>query len=443
MADRWLGIELRGRTWYAVKKVPPALQVALGTKGRRKRHLVKSLETRDRHLALAKRYAAHAEFEAILAAARAPEQGAMITEAAMTWRDTLARLHRGDTSAFRTNYPGGPIAAAEGLIIEEADEIEITHGPITAAQFAGLAFGTMTPLLLHLDAWLREGGTRGRAAERTQSQYRADVQRFHDWLAAAGLPTSVEAISKAIVGRYISETMVATGMKPTTANRRISAVSAYWRWMQKRAGIESSPWGNASLSKVRPAHLGDAKPRRAFTDEEVSTLLAGDADPELADIIRMALLTGARLAELAALRVQDCTGGWLNIRASKSHAGIRRVPIHSALTAIVDRRCEGRAAVDRLFKANSPSLSKRFTRYRQRCGVHEQVEGDRQASAVFHSARHWFISKAVNAGFQIELAAKIAGQEYKADASGVTAGIYLDLSDDTKRQCVESVKLPA
>lgn len=44
-----------------------------------------------------------------------------------------------------------------------------------------------------------------------------------------------------------------------------------------------------------------------------------------------------RIAEIAALKVRDCTSGVFNVRDAKSNAGVRRVPIHSALRSIVDR----------------------------------------------------------------------------------------------------------
>jgi hypothetical protein len=62
--QRWL--QQRGRSWYAVMEVPRSLRAKLG-----KRRLIKSLGTRDRHVALARRHAALAEFQRIFNGARA------------------------------------------------------------------------------------------------------------------------------------------------------------------------------------------------------------------------------------------------------------------------------------------------------------------------------------------------------------------------------------
>jgi hypothetical protein len=109
-----------------------------------------------------------------------------------------------------------------------------------------------------------------------------------------------------------------------------------------------------------------------------------------------------RLDELHRLRVSDCAGGWFNVRVSKSRAGVRRVPVHSDLVALVERRTAGKAPTAFLFheaaevpgRERSAPLSKRFGRYRQTVGVHEREEGRRHSAVDFHSFRRWFVTTA-------------------------------------------------
>jgi hypothetical protein len=68
-----------------------------------------------------------------------------------------------------------------------------------------------------------------------------------------------------------------------------------------------------SLSKFTRADPTERRVR-PFTDAEVATLLAGDADLEMADAIRVAALSGMRLDELYRLTVADCAGGWFDLR---------------------------------------------------------------------------------------------------------------------------------
>ena len=155
-----------------------------------------------------------------------------------------------------------------------AGSIEGERGREAASAFVGIARGTATPLLLHVDAWLREGGVKGPLATRTRTQYRSDVQGLADWARTIGIAT-VEAVTDIVAGRYVTEQLVARGVQWATANRRITAASAYWRWLRKRAGVKANPWTGQSLSKAAGRN-GD-KAKRPFSDAEAAKLLTGDA----------------------------------------------------------------------------------------------------------------------------------------------------------------------
>jgi integrase len=50
--------------------------------------------------------------------------------------------------------------------------------------------------------------------------------------------------------------------------------------------------------------------------------------------MHVAALSGMRIEEIYRLTVADCANGWFRIRHAKTRAGVRRVPVHSALTTI-------------------------------------------------------------------------------------------------------------
>jgi integrase len=441
---RWL--ELRGRSWYAVQAVPRPLRPKLG-----KKRLLKSLGTRDLHVAIARRHAALAEFQRTFDRARDLAGTDAITEAALEWRDTFEQLDRGDTSGFSvgrssddTDAPDDRTAAL-WVLEEEAEDIEIDHGREAARTFVGIARGTATPLLLHVDSWLREGGVKGPLAARTRLQYRADLLDLAEWAKGAGVIT-VEAFTDQVAGRFVTEELVGKGVHWATANRKITAASAYWRWLRKRSGIKASPWAGQSLSKGTGRN-GD-KSKRPFTDAEVATLMAGDAGAELADAMRVAALSGMRIEEIYKLTVADCTGGWFRVRHAKTRAGVRRVPIHSALAAIVTRRCGSKAADAYLFpepgapregRERSMATSKRFGHYRQTLAVHDREEGVRHSRVDFHSFRRWFVTQARNAGIDRATVAAVVGHE----TGNMTDDTYSGgPSDKLLRACVEAVRLP-
>ena len=136
------------------------------------------------------------------------------------------------------------------------------------------------------------------------------------------------------------------------------------------------------------------------------------------------------------------------MRVSKTAAGVRQVPIHSDLVAIVARRCTGKPPGAFLFheagdvkvgRERSMSVSKRFGRYRQAQGVHDAKAGRRASAVDFHSLRRWFVTTARNAGKDRAMVAAVVGHE----VGNITDDIYSGgPSDDVRRAVVEAVRLP-
>ena len=102
------------------------------------------------------------------------------------------------------------------------------------------------------------------------------MKRLETWARSKGVPETVEAFNRKVAGRYVSDTIVSPGVHPVTGNRWLSAASAYWRWMMKRAGVEANTWTGQSLAKPA-AHHDDEQRKRPFTDPEIGALLSGTA----------------------------------------------------------------------------------------------------------------------------------------------------------------------
>ena len=75
-------------------------------------------------------------------------------------------------------------------------------------------------------------------------------------------------------------------------------------------------------------------------------VLSGDFTPRyttiLHDLVRLALVTGARLDELCALKVTDVhkreDGWWIDIQQGKTEAAVRKVPVHDSAAHVLERR---------------------------------------------------------------------------------------------------------
>ncbi|MBF0324564.1 MAG: hypothetical protein HQL42_05770 [Alphaproteobacteria bacterium] len=115
----------------------------------------------------------------------------------------------------------------------------------------------------------------------------------------------------------------------------------------------------------------------------------GDFLEPHADLIRMAMWSGARLEELCSLKADKVTAEWFDIEDAKTRAGWRRVPVHPKARATVVARLADAAAKESpyLFAGLSANkygdragaLGKKFTRLKNDLDFGEQH--------VFHTAR--------------------------------------------------------
>lgn len=440
---RWL--EKRRQGWSAVVYVPPRLQSALGKKLRR------SLGTRDLKVAQFRRLQVVAEFKALIAKAERPPADPLLNEA-FRWRDTMKRAERGEqvNSFADPNNSEEQEDLVSSLITGRAEAIAEKHGEGVAGAFARVAHGKETPLVHHLADWLYEGGVQGAYQPRTKRQLERDLRELEAWLTHAKLPPTVEAVDRRTAARFVTEHLSRSGRDRKTVQRIVSACRSYWTWLGRKgiADEERNPWNRQAPPKARNGgHEGERE--RPFTDAEVVRLMNGPADPELADLMRVAALTGMRIDEPYRLTVKDCEGGFFNIRRAKTSSGIRRVPIHSDLAGIVARRVAGKDPGAFLFHEAGPvrpgrersmAVSKRFGHYRQRddVSVAEQVAGKRRSLVNFHSFRRWFITTALRNGQPEHVVQQVVGQKLK----GVTMLYFGGDTPERLRECVEVVRLP-
>ena len=179
---------------------------------------------------------------------------------------------------------------------------------------------------------------------------------------------------------------------------------------------EGNPFHNHNLEARRTIESYEP-----FEPAQIKALLNG-ADEVIRDLILMGLFSGCRLDELASLKkseIQTVEGvRCFYISKSKTKAGIRHVPIHSRLSAIVDEYLShsyGEYLFPQANKINradgkkGPFYSQAFTRLRRRV---LPTATDRQC---FHSLRGMFITCLDRAGVPEQRIGAITGHtEQKA-----------------------------
>lgn len=442
-------LEKHGNQWRVQVRVPPRLHAVIG-----KKRLVVPLHTDSLANANRLKFDVVAKLKGEI---RTAEKGLLqrsdtLVDEAMRWRSSM-ETEEPPLEEIVDPDTGEPtlveVPLIPSLLSERAEEVEQKHGEEAAQAFYKIARGEMTPIGSLVDLWMTE---RSDMKERQRSDYRRAVSRFAEW-ASVG----IEGVSRKIVGRYISEEMIGSGMHPKTANKYISCLSSYWKWMIKRGHADNNPWQGQSLSKK----LAPKITKRPFADDELLRLLKGSNDVFLLDLMKIAALTGMRLEEIASLRVMDVQNRAFNIKDAKTAAGIRQVPVHAVLIDTVERRTRDRGPMDFLFKEMGEARdgvkergqigTKRFITYRRRLGIEDRVEGQRQSNVDFHSFRRWFIKTARDAlqkgakGYDPWTLAEVVGHDTKGGSGELkmTMGVYPGpQSMAAKRACVEAVKLP-
>jgi integrase len=182
-----------------------------------------------------------------------------------------------------------------------------------------------------------------------------------------------------------------------TARRYVSSLSSFWRWLYARGLAQENPWREQELGKK--STRGEAPTRKQWSDDALVKVLSGAYTPRytttLHDIVRLALVTGARLDELCALKISDAhkreDGWWITIREGKTEAARREVPIHDSAAHVLGRRCKPSHSF--LFEGLLPggpdnkrswNVSKAFGHYTRKLKL-----GDKRQT--FHSLRNTFV----------------------------------------------------
>jgi site-specific recombinase XerC len=416
-----------GGTWYVVLTVPPLLQATIGRK-----RLRKTTGTTDILKARLMRDPILLEMRREIDKARRGGRALGRLQEALEWREEIVGQQDHNLQI-----------GVEQVLHDKALAIERELGQAAGKAFYDIASSQKTPLAMHHEAWLAEK----QFAERQVSDYTNQVQRLSEWMVSAGLSPSIEDVTDKVASRYKAEALVKAGIHFKTANKWLSGLRSYWRWMVDAGHATHNPWIGKSLPKVRQAKDDDKRP---FTDEEMQRLLRGQPDDELKAAILISTLTGMRFEEMFQLQVKHCQGGVFKVAYSfkgKTAAAKREVPIHSSLVDLVAGLCEGRSDGDRLLAGcdggkrgtRSSACSKRFTTYRRKLGINDQREGKRQSLADFHSFRRWFITKADQAGCRREDIERVVGHAVQGQSLGVYSG---GMTLEQRRHVVESVNLP-
>lgn len=259
------------------------------------------------------------------------------------------------------------------------------------------------PLLLGglVDAWRKSPRRRDVSAE-LEKDYVREIARFVKW---AGEGVEMAAVDDAMAERYAVH--LGKQVSGNTYNKHLVTLTAAWRAVGRAAGVRGNPW--ADLPRKRK----DTHSRRSLTKEEVARVLAL-AEGELRSLVLVGLWTGLRLGDACRLRWDAFKAdGAVEVMTAKTGAVVR-LPA-SRLMAELGKRGEGYVMPElaAAYGRDSSAVSKRVTDLFTRAGIatREKRAGWHQSrpTASFHSLRHTFVTRCVEAGVPVAVVRELVG----------------------------------
>ena len=402
----------RGNIWYARMGIPEDVRHKLG----HKREYIQSLRTPDRNVALIKSKPLIAEWKNAIHIARG--NASVIQKTALMMRHEAGadtRINE-DTGMSDADYAAEDIA--DGLDGVEQEEFYDYYTGRKGTPFNHFASEFIK-------------------ATYTNTKTAGDAQRSLA-LFTAHCPT-LESVSARAVMKWID----AETRSQSSVSKTKTFLSKYWKYLQQRDYVDRDlkPFTDIELPKT----LKPRQSREAYTDDEVGLILDHlqlKQDDALTAITTLAMYTGARISELAGLRVESVITidgiTCLKIDDAKTKAGNRAVPVHPEIEVLIKTLITDSTDGYLVSGVNSKGgkdrradvLGKRYGRL---------VRNDCQLppTKVFHCFRNTVATKLESAGVPENIAADIVGY----DKATMTYGLYSGgTSTQQKFDAVKSIK---
>ena len=196
------------------------------------------------------------------------------------------------------------------------------------------------------------------------------------------------ALQKVEVGARVLQDKKLSGK---TIQSHLESIKAFCIWCTERGYFEKDP-----LAGLVPFDTSPRTHRRALTETEISKLL--DASPMNRRMVyEVALCTGYRKAELAALKLKDLDVSTCTLSLSAEHCKGRkdsRQPIPQSLALKLQAAFEGKPGETPLLDVNF-HIDRLFIRDRTAAEILPTAPG---GVAVFHSLRHTYCSMIIESG---------------------------------------------
>lgn len=308
---------------------------------------------------------------------------------------------------------------AEWALINVAEHIEKVRGEKQAIRWYKTATGKHTPFKQACEQYKTDGG-KG-LSPTTLNNLNTVIKEF---CAFAGQDVNLEDVDGRMVTRFVTQFLpnkkgpkAPNGQGPATIRKKVSQLAQVWAWARRRHILEKGgldPWDEQAPTAKEAKEA--AAERRPFTPEETKKLLAAtQAGDALGDVIRVALMTGVRLEEVASLEASQVAPEalWYTIRQGKTENAARVVPLVGMAQEVIAARLRkvngegplfGEVPIRKSTGKRGGSLSQSFTRLRREV-LGEKTDGE----LAQHCFRHTWRTAAGRAGVDLRTAQEMGG----------------------------------
>ena len=249
----------------------------------------------------------------------------------------------------------------------------------------------------------------------TVTSYGNDLREFDTYLKNTEDPIELSHADADLVRRWAMELM-ASGMKATSVNRKLSSLRTFYKFLLKKKVITVSPMqnvGGPKKAKPLPQFVREADMERLLDKTSAPTTWQ-EARDKL--IIQMFYETGIRLSELVGLDDADVDLGRMAIKVTGKRNKQRIVPIGQGLAENIkaymeekERRCADGNCQSPLFITDKGRRVYSSWVYRLVRRELSQVVTLKKRSP--HVLRHTFATAMLNNDAELEAVKELMGHE--------------------------------
>ncbi|WP_173979925.1 hypothetical protein, partial [Magnetospirillum sp. UT-4] len=232
-------------------------------------------------------------------------------------------------------------AVISAEIEPHAERIEAAAGLRAAKEWYSVATGEGTPLSKVYERFLAEYANSRSVSYR--NNLRTAYNEFSTSISGDNRP--IHTIGRMEVGDFLNVFLRDKDNGLATIRKKASQLAQIWTWARGRGYLDrkaDNPWEEQAPSK-KDVEADTSRNRRIYTPEEARKLLAEvPAGTALGDVIRVALLTGVRLEEVASLDAAtvDPTMQAYTIPEGKTKNAVRFIPLVGMAWDVIKARLD-------------------------------------------------------------------------------------------------------